>query len=463
MRRDWDDFGYRTTFDLYLQAPGRSEYVGTVKIAHLDMVASFAKTIAYTPLEPTFLALGPDYYSLGQEASYYERLMGLLGRVDTVAVLEALRDLTVTEVSDEAITHSVVSRSLMRSVTWRTVEDQFRSTIQHGVSAEPFELTYFHDPSADGTVAQTTFKVNPERNVPGTFQVIIGANGAGKSRMLRNMVAAFRTSAVSPPFVLISDQKRISNLILVRLSPFELPLSPNFSAVTGMTTLALQPHSPESSLHEWQREQFLLHVGASESSGRSVQLMTAIATLAQSDRELASLDLDSITRLRELDYDSLSSGHKIVLLVVAGLVANCHGQTAILIDEPESHLHPPLLAGFVKAVSDLVASTNSLAVVATHSPVVLQQVPREHARKIWRREGITEFRDIRVETFGENIGTLTREVFGVELESSGHFARLREVAASSSSYEEALALIGFGIGEEAKLVLRALTATAGEE
>lgn len=48
----------------------------------------------------------------------------------------------------------------------------------------------------------------------------------------------------------------------------------------------------------------------------------------------------------------------------------------MLIDEPEGHLHPPLLSAFVRALSELLVNRNGVAIIATHSPVVLQEVPR---------------------------------------------------------------------------------------
>jgi predicted ATP-dependent endonuclease of OLD family len=61
-------------------------------------------------------------------------------------------------------------------------------------------------------------------------------------------------------------------------------------------------------------------------------------------------------------------------------------RTLILLDEPESHLHPPLLSAFIRALSDLLVKRNGVAVIATHSPVVLQEVPKSCAWKL-RRSG----------------------------------------------------------------------------
>lgn len=71
-----------------------------------------------------------------------------------------------------------------------------------------------------------------------------------------------------------------------------------------------------------------------------------------------------------------------------GCVINTHTfsrngrrKTLVLIDEPESHLHPPLLSAFIRALSDLLLDRNGLSIIATHSPVVLQEVPK---RCVWK-------------------------------------------------------------------------------
>ena len=45
----------------------------------------------------------------------------------------------------------------------------------------------------------------------------------------------------------------------------------------------------------------------------------------------------------------------------------------------------------------------------------------------------------RVETFGENVGILTDEVFGLEVTSTGFHRMLADAGLAASSYEEALA------------------------
>src|SRR5690606_17750638 len=60
-------------------------------------------------------------------------------------------------------------------------------------------------------------------------------------------------------------------------------------------------------------------------------------------------------------FDRLSSGHKIVLLIITRLVEVLEERTLLLLDEPEAHLHPPLLSAFMRALSDLMQSRNGVA------------------------------------------------------------------------------------------------------
>ena len=183
-----------------------------------------------------------------------------------------------------------------------------------------------------------------------------------------------------------------------------------------------------------------------------------VAGLAQDEEK----DGDSSEKAVEL-FGKLSSGHKIVLLTVTRLVETVEERTLVLLDEPEAHLHPPLLSAFVRSLSDLLINRNGVAIIATHSPVVLQEVPRSCAWKIRRsgREVIAERPE--VETFGENLGILTREVFGLEVTHSGFHLLLQNTVDSNVSFESAINKFEGQLGAEAKAILRSMIASRSED
>jgi ATPase subunit of ABC transporter with duplicated ATPase domains len=175
-----------------------------------------------------------------------------------------------------------------------------------------------------------------------------------------------------------------------------------------------------------------------------------IASLA--DVALSDLEATAIPLFRK----KLSSGHKIVLLSITRLVETVDEKTLVLLDEPEAHLHPPLFSAFVRSLSDLLINRNGVAIIATHSPVVLQEVPRECVWKL-RRVGFEVAAERpTMETFGENVGVLTREVFGLEVVQSGFHKILTDAVEQQLTYEAALLHFDNQLGAEARAILRGL-------
>jgi hypothetical protein len=126
------------------------------------------------------------------------------------------------------------------------------------------------------------------------------------------------------------------------------------------------------------------------------------------------------------------------------------------LDEPEGYLHPPLLSAFVRALSDLLQRRNAVAIIGTHSPVVLQEVPKNCIWKL-RRQGADAIAErLEIESFGENVGTLTQEVFGLEVVDSGFHKILKDVVEQTETFEEAITKFNNQLGLEARAILRNL-------
>jgi len=152
--------------------------------------------------------------------------------------------------------------------------------------------------------------------------------------------------------------------------------------------------------------------------------------------------------------DGLSSGHKIVLLTLSRLVESTSEKSLVLIDEPETHLHPPLLSSFVRAVSEIMLDRNGVAIFATHSPVVLQEIAQRCVWKLERFGSTIVAHRPEIETFGENLGVLTREVFGYEVSRSGFHQLLLRAVRECDSFESVLERFKNQLGGEAQAIVR---------
>ena len=121
----------------------------------------------------------------------------------------------------------------------------------------------------------------------------------------------------------------------------------------------------------------------------------------------------------------------------------------VLIDEPETHLHPPLLASFLRSIRTCLETFDGYAVIATHSPVVLQETPAKFVRIIRRSADKNNVVKTEIETFAENIGVITEHVFNLGDGSTVWHETLKSVA-SRKSLPEVEKLFGNPLGFAAK-------------
>ena len=481
---NWDDwFKYSTMYNLVVfDDNGERHPIGSVKIGQFSMDDEQRRP----DLPTAFDILDERFFSVGQDDSYYEDL-NKLGTVIRDRVLIGLRDMALDpELFARAKNEKVTGVSILRSVTPASIQGQFRRMAVGGVRLSRYVFTYTSSKPQRSRLSPTKFEfvVEPESQPPTNIHVIIGRNGVGKTRLLNNMTRALVETAADTDVVgsfsgdaddLLAS-RLFANLVSVTFSAFdsfEPPLvqqnkseGVQYSYVglklrgTTVDGQPLPPRSPDLLSSDFGQSVWICRQGARISRWRrALQMLEADPIFKDTEvAELADADLDERelkTQAKTL-FGKLSSGHKIVLLTITRLVETVEERTLVLLDEPEAHLHPPLLSAFVRALSDLLINRNGVAIVATHSPVVLQEVPSSCAWKV-RRSGLKmEAERPEIETFGENVGILTREVFGLEVSHSGFHKMLRDAAAAGETYEEIVARFGGELGGEARAILRAI-------
>jgi len=157
-----------------------------------------------------------------------------------------------------------------------------------------------------------------------------------------------------------------------------------------------------------------------DTSDRKRALLKAAIEPLAADPSFAEMDFEvalSATNARET-FLFWSTGHKIALHVVVSLVAHASRNALILFDEPETHLHPPLAAALMHSVRIVLSEVSALCVIATHSPVILQETLARHVRFVDRVDNEIEITTPTRETFGENVGLLTYDAFSLTASST---------------------------------------------
>ncbi len=480
---DWNDYSFYTLFYLtYVNEQGQKLEIGSVKIGYFGQEKQ--KKARLLGVNDSFDKLDEKFFSLGQDDSYYDNL-NKIGAEIRDKILDALNDIAKNEkLYRRAINEEVTKISLLRSVSQTSITGQFRRLTIGGARLSSYEFNFVAPKNTESfaTSMELSFKVVPESSPPTNVHVLIGRNGVGKTRLLNNMIktlvnngqtelncGVFKSEAISP------EQNLFSNVISVSFSAFDEtePIKEQEDKTSGIhysyIGLKRPKMDPDNELGPKSRtmlnEECVESVWACKVGSKSILWKRAIEML-ESDPMFKDAAISSaidiiehstfINRATPL-FLKLSSGHKIVLLTVSKLVEKLEERSLVLMDEPEAHLHPPLLSALIRAISDLMIHKNGVAIIATHSPVILQEVPKSCVLTLRRNGAEAIVERLESESFGENVGALTREVFGLEVTNSGFHKLLNDAIEKENNYNSALNHFNGQLGMEAKSILRALS------
>ena len=476
----WDDwFTYETNnYVKYIDENGDVIDIGSVKIAQMDM-----KEGQRTANIPSFFeSLSNNFFSLGQSDYYYSNISAL-GDILREKILTALRDISYDQnLFNRVKGLNVTKISLMREVSAFTINEQFKRIAHGSARLTNYDIEYTYPIISDETV-KLDFKVIPESFPPTNIHVLIGRNNVGKTYLIKNLIKAaylpdkkgevgvLRSSNTQTGRLRNARSQVFANILCVSFSPFD-----NYSdiqeTVEKSTIKKEMPFSfiglTADGLHDSLVDNFLKGINNCQKSKRKLELLSRALDVLETDpifeksniKELLVISSDNEDELNKNNakntFIKLSSGHQVIVLTLIQLVANITERSLVVLDEPENHLHPPLLSAFIRALSELLIDRNGVAIIATHSPVILQEVPRSCVWKINRngREILTS--RLEIESFGATIGALTREVFGLEVRQSGFHKMLIDKVESRLSYDEIVNEFNNELGDEAKILLRTL-------
>ncbi|GMK40556.1 hypothetical protein PCCS19_36120 [Paenibacillus sp. CCS19] len=499
---NWNDWWeYKTMYTLYyIDRAGVKHHIGSVKIGQEKMKEK------RPDLPSSFQSLSNSFFSVGQDVDYYSNLNKLAG--DTRhGILAALNDIALKpDVYERVRLNRVVRVSLLRDVRKVSIEGQYRRLANGDARLTRYEFTY-RGPKVKGVNErlELSFDVKPKSNPPSNVHVVIGRNAVGKTHLLNNMIKSLidnNANRASVGYFVSTQQENpeveeiFANVVFVSFSAFDITepvheqkdksMGIQFSYI-GLKQVkkGLPPKSPDKLKKEFGKSLY-----ACKSSSKITRWLRAVEMLnadpifqeanissiledqPDEDTEVLYKDLvqsddkgwispedKRLMQRAESFFHRLSSGHKIVLLTLTRLVETVEERTLVLLDEPEAHLHPPLLSAFTRALSDLLVSRNAVGIIATHSPVIVQEVPKSCVWKL-RRSGLeVSASRSEIETFGENLGSLTREIFELEVTYSGFYKMLDKAVEDLDDYDEVVDHFNDELGMEARAIIRGLIAS----
>lgn len=485
---NWDDWAkYRTQFSVFVvDNDGNNFSLGLVKIGERGLQPRrggepLEQGFRAPTLPQTFHQIDTKHFSLGQSENYYETL-NELDEDFRIMILKGINDCAYNlAIFEKNISEDVMLESLLREVEQSNVRNRYHRLAQGDAVLTKFEFDFtFPVSEREETPPTLTFKVRPHTEPPTNVHVLIGRNGVGKTRCIQNLIRSVLTGSQADPqygqLQRLGDNANdwaFAGVVSVSFSAFDDFDIPSTSDLGIRASQVGLRHKTEDDVDEAYQiktpemlaEDFVQSFDTCRSGPRANRWLQSLETL-EADQLFAEANVRELLQLNDAAwretakqlFRKLSSGHAIVLLTMTRLVELVDERTLVIMDEPEGHLHPPLLSAFIRAVADLLGKRNGVAIVATHSPVVLQEVPMSCVWKL-RRSGVVSVAERpTLETFGENVGVLTSEVFGLEVTRSGFHSLLEKAVAHGLNYEDIIEHFSDQLGSEARAIARGLIA-----
>jgi AAA domain, putative AbiEii toxin, Type IV TA system len=488
LRRDnWDDFGFKTMYwvSLWLST-GQEVELGAVKVLRRGMGHAGGRV----DLSGSFDSLSSEYCSLGQAPSYYEALQGADTYEPGIALdyLHAIRDVSLsTPVLHEFEQEPGFDTSLLRDASARQALE-IGQAIWTGAARSTTRGRLSFEYTLPGVAKPFNFHFGRSTKIPTRIFGVTGYNGVGKTRLLSSlgMITAADDSKRASPDLLAKhggfegNPPDISTVVCISYSAFDDFEVPELS--DGVTSDARLGRAYfYCGLRRSNRDTG--SIGKSELKSIDEMLEEFVVALEKVRAKLRRDELDRIFAplLREPSFSmggtlppldastsewasvvrGLSTGHKIVLNILVQLCSILEQRSLVLFDEPEMHLHPPLIAALLKAIQVALETYDSFAIVATHSPVVAQEIPGQNVVIVRRAQRLAVAEDPEIETYGEHIGILTSRIFDLDNTESDFRGVLRALA-RTMPIDAIERLFPLGLSSQARVIVRSEARTTSE-
>ena len=469
----WNDFHNRISCTYTYRNYSKSiHHKGNIFVGFLEKeetdIREYIKEVISEKVKYISLDKMPKLFTMQPNIEDYRQCVATLGLAEVKRFLLGLNDLVALrhykntpDWFAEAMQTNVFKFAFMRrsepfftfhnaSYILDGLKEESLTSISNQFSLS-FKLNNFHNKHI------INFDFDQSSVVPKRINVLIGKNGLGKSQALHNIIIA--ASHGDDGINILKDKKNarvLINRILAIGTPGETSNSfpeismtkskvfyqrlamtrNNHSAISINNVLLQLVRSGESIKGEsrWQifidsissilsLDNIYIELKDKEHSSFSLKekFYISLSGLKSIRNEQTSLEIwNAISEIHdpmlrsEDQLFSLSSGQLTFFRFVAQACLYIENGTLLLIDEPETHLHPNLISDFIEVLDQLLSMTGSICILATHSVYFVREVPREQVFVFQEREQSINIVHPRIKTFGADIGAISFFVFGEE-------------------------------------------------
>lgn len=457
----WNDFGFKSRAEARIHITDDLDFLVNIYIGFItDSPEDINGTYKLESLAPTHDYLDHEntkdvpFFTMHYSMEDYRKTVAMLGKASAAQVLKAMNDLVAlsefqprSPLLKTAVKSEIFTKSFIRS-SESYFSFKSSGSILRGLKSEKFEtfsknleckfkLAKFNNPHT------ISLRFDHDDLLPKRVCVLIGKNGVGKSQALSELAKSL-LAGNNTLTDLDTQQRPVFNRLLafaptketLKNFPLERRKRPliwyrRFSLNRAgsendmLTDQILQVSRSGQFIGEWSRWDIFLSAIEAIENWNQIHVQTDDPdkflnlnelTLANEKRILdrhASVDIkrDPIRLIAGKAYP-LSSGESSFLRFAAQASLHIENGSLLLLDEPETHLHPNFINQFMLLLDNLLKPTGSAAIIATHSAYFVREVFREQVTIIRStKDGQVEFPLIALQTFGSDVGLISNFVF----------------------------------------------------
>lgn len=482
----WNDFSYTTMCNVFVFAPDETsaKEVGWSRVCFKGQTEKdFWGLMDFLGQRVTSLrGQQKSYCSLSNDEAYYEEILSF-GEEFAYSYFEACCDAIFNyQKWEEFEEEEVFQVSLLRNKAHvMEIRDEFPTWI--GNQAAPQDMIFKYTVNLEGAACphELDFDFEIDDFFPYRINLLTGINGTGKTQVLANLAIAltgYLEGYVIEGYIEdgegINPTKRGEQLIKAgkfsrhpsfygclaisfsAFDEFEIPEEESGAKDLRYTYCGLRSENGKLKKFDDLKAEILLSIQELSPKRGAVlndQIQNLFGTMFDK-----SIDLPiSYHHWIDSNYSFMSAGQRILLSTLVSLVSNVRRRTVVLLDEPETHLHPMLIATLVRMVHDVLDEFDAYMIIASHSPIVAQQIPSKRIQILGRDGALPYVNSPDIECFGESISHITAALFGAIEGERDYIDHLKQIVDRATPEERNVLLDRSGeLGTNARRVLRHL-------
>lgn len=480
-KNEWDDFGYHTMYHLHATDKLTSEgnvYLGYIRIMkHGQEKHDIYLLNKKQGKQINFSELPEDFVSLTTSIDVFKGLNKYLSQKDRLLFIEQMHLILNEDSKYYKLVHEddCFETSLLRDTTMNNY------SLKKGTSLLMDKTTYYNlqlqaikinfanmDESTD-----LNFSCLPKfqsNNIPNGVITFIGKNGSGKSTSIYNLAKLLyaypdqRFRLKEKIGVIKPNDIGINKLFLLSYSPFDNFVLPGIGGedyrvileglknndgrfvFCGIRDVKKEFESilenPQKDTYEKLFEDIRLDATSLKPinvlADEFVQAMSTLEYNTERNKiwdKIEKMSRGKFPEIQELmdelfildneerkeQFLRLSTGYKYFFHSLAHIIAYIEEDSIVLFDEPENHIHPPMLSFMISSLRNILSKYQSVMLIATHSPVIVQETFSKNVFVVRRFEDKTVMSHPQIETYGANISEITSEVFDLTTDITKYY------------------------------------------